>query len=140
LPPLPSGADAVNMGTRFVATAEAPVHENVKRQIVANGEHDTVLLSRKFSNTARVARNAVSEMALAVEQRTGTTFADVADLVSGERGRTAVLESGDMDGGLWWSGLSQAFVTDIPSCADLVARIVGEAEALLDRMSTPLWA
>jgi nitronate monooxygenase len=128
------GADAVNMGTRFVATQEAPVHPNVKAQLVANTEHDTVVLFRKFNNTARVARNAVSEEALSIEQIAGTSFADVAKLVSGQRGRTEVLDGGDMDGGMWWAGLSQALIEDVPSCAELVARIVAEAGQLVRRM------
>jgi NADH:quinone reductase (non-electrogenic) len=126
------GADAVNMGTRFLATREAPVHTNVKQQVVTNTEHDTVILFRKFANTARVARNEISEQALAIEQTPGSSFADLAELVSGQRGRAAVLEGGDLDGGLWWSGLSQALIHDVPSCAELVARIVDEAERLID--------
>jgi len=129
------GADAVNMGTRFVATQEAPVHPNVKQQIIANNEHDTVILFRKFNNTARVARNEVSEQALSIEGREGSTFADIAELVAGVRGREHVLERGEMNGGVWWAGLSQALVDDIPTCAELVARVVSDAEAILGRLS-----
>ncbi|MHA6758256.1 NAD(P)H-dependent flavin oxidoreductase [Streptacidiphilus sp. PAMC 29251] len=125
------GADAVNMGTRFVATREAPVHENVKRQIVANDERSTSVLFRKFQNTARVARNGVSEEVRAIEQRQDSTFADIADLVSGKRGRSEVLGRGDMEGGVWWAGQTQGLIDDIPSCADLVARITGEAEEII---------
>lgn len=74
------GASAVNMGTRFVATAEAPVHDNVKRQIVANDERSTRLVFRKFRNTSRVARNSVSDEFADIEARDGSTFADVAHL------------------------------------------------------------
>jgi NADH:quinone reductase (non-electrogenic) len=124
------GASAINMGTRFVATAEAPVHEAVKRQIVANDERSTVLVFRRFRNTARVARNAVSEEIVAIE--TGeATFDDIAHLASGERGRREVLRGGDVHGGMWWAGQSQGLIDDVPTCAELVGRIVSEAEELI---------
>src|SRR5690606_9449416 len=120
-------ADAVNMGTRFVATQEAPVHDNVKRQIVANDERATNLVFRKFRNTARVAKNAVSDTVIDIESRPESTFDDVAELVSGKRGRTRVLIEGDMDDGMWWAGQSQGLIHDVPSCRELVERIVTEA-------------
>jgi nitronate monooxygenase len=126
------GASAVNMGTRFVATVEAPVHDAVKRQIVANDERATTLVFRKFRNTARVASNAVSEEIRAIEDVEGTTFEDVAHLASGERGRQAVLSEGDVNGGLWWAGQAQALVHDVPTVAELVARTVADARALID--------
>ncbi|OZE87745.1 nitronate monooxygenase [Rhodococcus sp. 15-649-2-2] len=134
------GADAINMGTRFVATAEAPVHRNVKDRIVANTERDTNLIFRKFRNTARVAKNAVSDEILDVEKREGTTFEDIAALASGARGRQNVLAEGRMDDGLWWVGQSQALVTDILTCADVVKQIINDAEELIDRRLTGLVA
>ncbi|OZE37593.1 MULTISPECIES: nitronate monooxygenase family protein [unclassified Rhodococcus (in: high G+C Gram-positive bacteria)] len=134
------GADAINMGTRFVATAEAPVHRNVKDRIVANTERDTNLIFRKFRNTARVAKNAVSDEILDVEKREGTTFEDIASLASGARGRQNVLAEGRMDDGLWWVGQSQALVTDILTCADVVKQIINDAEELIDRRLTGLVA
>jgi len=125
------GADAVNMGTRFVATAESPVHPRVKEQIVSNDERSTVLVFRKFRNTARVARNSVSEQILAIEAQEGTTFADVAELASGVRGRSQVLVAGDVEGGMWWAGQAQGLIGDVPNCADLVSRIVHEAESII---------
>ena len=127
------GADAINMGTRFVATTEAGVHQNVKDQIVLNTERDTRLVFRKFRNTARVARNAVSEQIREIEDRPGTTFEDIASLASGARGRLSVLAEGNMDDGMWWAGQSQALVTEVLSCADVVQSIVAEAEDLLGR-------
>ena len=127
------GASAVNMGTRFVATREAPVHENVKQQLVANDERSTVLVFRSLRNTARVARNAVSEEIVRIEARPGAAFSDIADLASGSRGRTKVLEGGDVDGGLWWAGQSQGLIDDIPSCAELVERIMSEAADTISR-------
>jgi NAD(P)H-dependent flavin oxidoreductase YrpB (nitropropane dioxygenase family) len=134
------GASAINMGTRFMATVEAPVHQNVKMQIVANDEQATDLVFRKFRNTARVARNAVSQQIRAIEDQSGSTFSDIAELASGARGRDRVLAQGDVDGGLWWAGVSQGLIHDIPTCAELIARIIDEAAAVLDdiheRLST----
>jgi NAD(P)H-dependent flavin oxidoreductase YrpB (nitropropane dioxygenase family) len=133
------GAAAINMGTRFVATQEAPVHENVKQAIVANDEHATDLVFRKFGNTARVARNAISRQILAIETDPDTTFADVADLASGARGREQVLTQGDVDGGLWWAGISQGLIHDIPTCVDLINGLIAQArEIITDRLAAAI--
>jgi NAD(P)H-dependent flavin oxidoreductase YrpB (nitropropane dioxygenase family) len=126
------GASAVNMGTRFMATTEAPIHENVKRQIVANNERDTVLVFRQFHNSARVARNSVSETIREVGERPGATFDDVARL-AGARGRRAVLAEGDVEGGMWWAGQVQGLIHDVGPTHDIVDTIIAEAEALLRR-------
>lgn len=125
------GAEAVNMGTRFVATAEAPVHQNVKDQIVANSELDTIVVLREFDNTARVVRNAVSEEIAARSSAPGATFADIAGLASGERGRTRVLRDGDMDGGMWWAGQAQGLIESIAPCRQVIEDILTEAERLV---------
>ena len=125
------GASAINMGTRFVATVEAQVHENVKNQIVGNTERDTTLVFRKFRNTARVARNAISEEIRAIEQREDSTFDDIAHLASGARGRESVLAKGLMDDGMWWTGQSQALVNDVLTCQEVVDNIIAEADALI---------
>ena len=128
------GCDGVNMGTRFMATVEAPIHENVKKQIVANDERATNLIFRTLHNTARVAKNAISDEVVAIEKRGNATFADVKDLVAGVRG-AAVLDKGEMDAGIWSAGETQALIHDIPTCKDLVARITREAEAIIrDRL------
>jgi NADH:quinone reductase (non-electrogenic) len=127
------GASAINMGTRFVATVEADVHQNVKDQIVSNTELDTALVFRKFRNTARVARNAVSAEIREIEQQDGTAFADIAELASGARGREEVLANGRMDEGLWWTGQSQALVNEVLTCREVIERIVAEAEDLISR-------
>lgn len=124
------GCDAVNMGTRFMATVEAPIHENVKRQIVANDELATALILRTLHNTARVAKNAVSDEVVTIERRGHASFADVKELVAGTRG-AKVLDEGEMDAGIWSAGQSQALIHDIPTCPALVARIVREAEVLI---------
>ncbi len=125
------GADAVNMGTRFVATAEAPVHQAVKDQIVANDERATQIVFRAFGNTARVARNAISEEIARLEQREGATFDDVAALASGQRGRTNVLGEGRLDDGMWWASQAQGVIHDVPTVGDLVERMVAEASEIL---------
>lgn len=122
------GAEAVNMGTRFMATAEAPIHQNIKKRIVGATERDTDLLYRKFRNTARVARNAVSQEIRTIEARPDSTFADIAHLASGARGRKAAYNDGDPDGGVWTVGMAQGLIRDIPTCSDLVSRIVREAQ------------
>jgi nitronate monooxygenase len=133
------GADAVNMGTRFMATVEAPIHDNIKHRIVGATERDTHLLYRKFRNTARVARNAVSQEIRTLEAEPASTFADIAHLASGARGRQAAYRDGDPDGGVWTVGMSQALVRDVPTCADLVTRIVEEArEVISGRLATVL--
>ena len=123
------GADAVNMGTRFMCTAESPIHLRIKQQIVAGDELATDLIFRSYRNTARVARNGISQSVVALE-RDGRPFEDVRDLVAGVRGRT-VFESGDAEAGIWTAGLSQALIHDIPTCRALVGRIMGEAEEII---------
>lgn len=125
------GADAVNMGTRFVATTEAPVHENIKRQIVENSERSTNVVFRKFRNSARVAKNSVSDEILEIERQEGTTFANIAHLASGVRGRERALTNGEIDGGVWWAGQTQGLIRDVPDAGDLVQRIVAEAAAII---------
>jgi nitronate monooxygenase len=130
------GCDGANMCTRFMATVEAPIHEKVKQQIVANDERSTNLIFRTLHNTARVAKNAVSDEVVAIERRGNATFADVKDLVAGTRG-AGVLDQGDIDAGIWSAGQTQALIHDIPTCAVLVSRILREAEAIIrERLAT----
>jgi nitronate monooxygenase len=126
------GADAINMGTRFMATTEAPIHENVKRQIVLNDERATDLIYRKFHNTARVAKNAVSQEIVRISAEPDAKFEDIAHLASGARGRTNVMEGGDVDGGIWSAGMAQGLIHDIPTTAELVSRIVNEAVEIIN--------
>ncbi|WP_298175702.1 nitronate monooxygenase family protein [Saccharomonospora sp.] len=123
------GADGVNMGTRFVATQEAPVHDNVKRRLVEATELDTELIFRPLRNTARVASNDVSREVVRILDE-GGRFEDVRELVAGTRGRE-VLRTGDLDGGIWTAGTVQGLIHDIPTVAELIDRIVIEAEALI---------
>jgi nitronate monooxygenase len=125
------GADAVNMGTRFMATTEAPIHENVKNQIVANDERSTKVVFRKFRNSARVARNSISEEIAEIEAQDGTTFDNIAGLAAGARGRAEVLGKGDMDGGMWWASQAQGLIDEVASCAEVVAKIMADAEQVI---------
>ncbi|MFD0360453.1 NAD(P)H-dependent flavin oxidoreductase [Nocardia sp. GCM10030253] len=123
------GADGVNMGTRFLCTQESSIAQKVKEQIVANSERDTQLIFRTMHNTARVADNEISRKVVEIE-KAGGTFDDVRDLVSGARGRR-VFEEGDLDAGIWSAGLCQGLIHDIPTCAELISRMVAEAEELI---------
>ncbi|WP_168703264.1 NAD(P)H-dependent flavin oxidoreductase [Gordonia paraffinivorans] len=125
------GATAVNMGTRFIASDEAPVHPNVKQQIVRNDERATQLVFREFANTGRVARNTISEKIVEISSRPGATFDDIADLASGERGRSRVLRDGDIEGGLWWAGQSQGLIDSVEPCRVIVEDIVRTAAELI---------
>ncbi|MFI6871153.1 NAD(P)H-dependent flavin oxidoreductase [Nocardia sp. NPDC050406] len=124
------GADGVNMGTRFMCTQESAIHQSVKEQIVAHTERNTQLIFRTMHNTARVADNEISRKVVEIE-KAGGKFEDVRDLVAGARGRR-VFEEGDLDAGIWSAGQVQGLINDIPTCAELVSRMVTEAEALIN--------
>jgi nitronate monooxygenase len=123
------GAEGVNMGTRFMATEEAPIHRAVKERLVANTERDTDLLYRPLRNTARVARNGISRQVVGMLDE-GAEFSEIRHLVAGVRGRT-VYETGDLEAGVWSAGLVQGLIRDIPTVAELVERMVAEAENVI---------
>ncbi|WP_285236392.1 NAD(P)H-dependent flavin oxidoreductase [Spongiibacter taiwanensis] len=125
------GAEGINMGTRFVATKEAPVHEKVKQAMVEADERQTALIFRTLNNTARVFRNSIAEQVLEIERQDGETdFSDLQPLVAGARGRERVLEAGDTEDGIWTAGMVIGLINDIPSCAELIERMVTEARTL----------
>jgi NAD(P)H-dependent flavin oxidoreductase YrpB (nitropropane dioxygenase family) len=123
------GAEGINMGTRFCATREAPIHPNIKQALVASSERDTRLIFRTLHNTARVLRNAVSTEVVETERR-GCRFDDIRHLVAGQRGRAA-LATGDADGGIVAAGQVVGLIDDVPSCADLIERMVAECRVRL---------
>jgi NAD(P)H-dependent flavin oxidoreductase YrpB (nitropropane dioxygenase family) len=125
------GADAINMGTRFCASVEAPIHDGIKQAMIANDERSTQLIFRTLRNTARVASNAVSR-AVVEKERAGCEFEDIRELVAGVRGR-AGLENGDPEHGIWTAGQIMGLIHDIPSVAELISRIIGDAEAIIAR-------
>ena len=123
------GCEGVNMGTRFLATQEAPVHDGIKQKIVEMDETQTQLIFRKFRNTARVYKNAVAEKVAEIEAA-GGEFKDVHAYVSGAKQEEA-WSTGNIDAGMVTAGMSGAFVTDVPTCQDLVTRIVSDARAII---------
>ncbi len=129
------GAEGVTMGTRFMLTQEAPIHETIKQALIAGTERDTDVIFRPFRNTARVFRNAVSAEVIERQAQPGATFEDVRELVSGARGRKA-LETGQIDAGLVWAGMGIGLMDDIPTCAVLIERIVAECRQSLARATT----
>ncbi|WP_095156634.1 nitronate monooxygenase family protein [Pseudomonas sp. Irchel 3E13] len=126
------GAEGVNMGTRFCATREAPIHEAIKRFLVENDERATHLIFRRFHNTGRVARNSVSDEVVRLSQAAEATFEDIRGYVSGAKGREA-LETGNLDAGLVWAGQIQGLIRDVPSCEELLERMVSDARDIINR-------
>ena len=125
------GGEAIVMGTRFMATKEAGVHQNVKDKMTEADELSTNLMFRTMHNTARVFKNSVSSEVVEIESTGTATFEDVKDLVAGQRGRV-VFEEGDLEHGIWSAGISVARVKDIPSCEEMVSRLVTDAKNIID--------
>jgi len=123
------GADGVNMGTRFLCTAESPIDPRIKEAIVAASELDTELIFRPLRNTSRVAANAVAREVVQV-LADGGQFEDVRELVAGTRGRR-VYDEGDPEAGVWSVGMVQGLIHDIPTCAELIDAMVTEAAAIV---------
>ncbi|MDD5332681.1 MAG: nitronate monooxygenase family protein [Rhodoferax sp.] len=125
------GADGMNMGTRFIATKEAPVHEKVKQAIVAASELDTRLVMRPLRNTERVLHNAAVDRLLAKEAALGANlkFDDIIEEVAGVYPR--IMQQGDMEAGAWSCGMVAGLIHDIPSVKELVERIMLEAESII---------
>jgi NADH:quinone reductase (non-electrogenic) len=124
------GADGINMGTRFCATKEAPIHDNVKQAYVDNDERGSFLIFRNFKNTARVGKSPVSEEVVRRLAKPEAKFEDVRELVAGTAGKE-LLETGDLSKGVFWAGMVQGLIHDIPTCEELISRIVADAEAIV---------
>ena len=124
------GAEGINMGTRFCATKESPIHDNVKNKYVENDERGTNLIFRNFRNTARVGKSDVSDEVVKRLAKPDAKFEDVAELVSGAAGKQ-VLQSGDLSGGMFWAGMVQGLIHDIPSVQELMDQIMDEANDIL---------
>ena len=130
------GADGMNMGTRFIATQEAPVHDNVKRAIVAASELDTRLVMRPLRNTERVLNNAAVERLLDKERSLGAklSFADIIGEVAGVYPK--IMQDGEMDAGAWSCGMVAGLIDDIPTVKQLIDRIMAQAHAIIhDRLA-----
>lgn len=127
------GAEGVNMGTRFMATQEAPIHRNVKQAIVDATERDTRLIFRTLRNSSRVLRNDVVDKVLATEyQPGGCSFEDLKPLVAGAKGKVA-METGDIQAGVITAGLVSGLIHDIPTCAQLLEAMVEDCRRHLQR-------
>ena len=129
---LAMGADGMNMGTRFIATKEAPVHENVKKALVDASELDTRLIMRSLRNTERVLNNANVERIAEIEREKGPrlTIEDIHDQVAGIYPK--IMIEGDMDAGAWSCGMVAGLIRDIPSVKELIDRIMAQAEQIVD--------
>jgi nitronate monooxygenase len=125
------GADGINMGTRFIATKEAPVHENVKQAIVAASELDTRLVMRPLRNTERVLRNAAVDRLIEKEKALGANlkFEDIIDEVAGVYPK--IMQDGAMDAGVWSCGMVAGLIHDVPTCQELIDAIMAQAEAII---------
>jgi nitronate monooxygenase len=123
------GAQGINMGTRFMCTKEAPIHDNIKQALAGAGERDTNLIFRTMRNTSRVFKNKVSDEVVAMEKK-GAAFEDVKHLVAGVKGRGA-MTSGNVDGGIISAGMVIGLIKDVPSCKELIERIVRECREAL---------
>ena len=126
------GADGINMGTRFCATQEAPIHDNVKQKYVENDERGTNLIFRNFRNTARVGKSDISDEVVKRLSKPDAKFEDVAKLVSGAAGKE-VLQTGDLNGGMFWAGMIQGLIHDIPTVQVLMDGIMKDAEAIIEK-------
>ena len=126
------GAEGINMDTRFCATTEAPIHDHVKQQYLNNDERGTHLIFRNFHNSARVGKSEVSDEVARRLAKPGAVFEDVRELVAGASGRE-LLKTGDLSKGVFWAGMVQGLIHDIPSCRELIERIILEAETILDQ-------
>jgi nitronate monooxygenase len=133
---LAMGAEGINMGTRFIATQEAPVHDNVKQAIVNASELDTRLIMRSLRNTERVLNNAAVEKVMEIEQTKGDELGieDIAQLVGGVYPK--IMREGDLDAGPWSCGMVAGLIHDIPTCQALIDRIMTEAtESIQGRLA-----
>jgi nitronate monooxygenase len=123
------GAQGINMGTRFMCTREAPIHDNIKQALVKAGERDTNLILRTMRNTSRVLKNKVSDEVVAMEKK-GAAFEDIKHLVAGVKGRHA-MTNGEVDTGIVSAGMVVGLINDVPSCKELIDRIVRECREAL---------
>ena len=125
------GAEGINMGTRFIATQEAPVHDNVKQAIVAASELDTRLIMRSLRNTERVLRNAAVDKLLEKERTLGASlkFADILHEVAGVYPR--IMKDGDLDAGAWSCGMVAGLIHDVPTVKELIDRIMAQADQII---------
>ncbi|HVX18249.1 MAG TPA: nitronate monooxygenase family protein [Acidimicrobiales bacterium] len=126
------GADGINMGTRFCATREAPIHPDLKQVYLDADELGTNLIFRSLHNTARVGKSDVSDEVVRRLNEQGASFRDVAELVAGTSG-AEVIHTGDLSRGIYWASLAQGLIHDIPTVAELIDRIVTDADEIITK-------
>uniref|UniRef100_A0A7S3YLF3 Nitronate monooxygenase domain-containing protein n=2 Tax=Lotharella globosa TaxID=91324 RepID=A0A7S3YLF3_9EUKA len=127
------GAEGLNMGTRFMATKEAPIHDNIKQALVKGDEKSTTLVMRSVRNTERVYKNSVAKQVQEIEKKKPGDFMAFRHLVRGENYRKSFQETGDAENSVWSCGISMALIDDIPSCQDLIETIVKDAEEIISK-------
>jgi nitronate monooxygenase len=126
------GAEGINMGTRFMLTQESPLHPALKERFVQASERDTVLIGRSYRDSSRVMRNSVSDKVLELEKQGGVTHHDLLPLIGAKQWMDA-MASGDVEGGAIPLGISVGLANDLPTCAELIARIVSEARSIVEQ-------
>jgi len=133
---LAMGAEGINMGTRFMATVEAPIHQKIKQCLVDASERDTTHIFRSLHNTERVYKNQKAKLVQDIEAQSPGDFTAIKEHVSGELYRQAFQETGDAENSVWSCGQSIGLIEDIPTCDELIKTIMKDAEDILDRMSS----
>ncbi len=124
------GAEGINMGTRFMITREAPVHDNVKQALIAANELRTTLILRTLKNSNRVYNNSVAKKVIEIESKGGATIDDLAPFISGQKNRK-VMEEGDIEYGTWSAGMVAGLIHDIPTANELIQKIMADAEKII---------
>jgi nitronate monooxygenase len=127
------GADGVNMGTRFMATREAPIEDGIKKALVEGDERSTTLVMKTVGNTERVYKNAVAKEVQRIESRNPGKIEAIRHLVSGENYRKSFQETGDPNSSVWSAGIVMGLIDDVPTCEELIDRMVRDAEAIIQR-------
>lgn len=125
------GAEGINMGTRFMATKEAPIHPNIKQALVDGNELSTTHVFRSLKNTERTYKNSTSLKVVEIEKEHPGDFSKIAHLVKGVGYKKSFQETGDTDDSVWSAGIVMGLIDDIPSCEELVNRVVAEAEDVI---------
>lgn len=127
------GAQGISMGTRFMATVEAPVHQNIKNAIVKADINSTILVMRSVKNTERAYKNKAAEEVLKIEKEFPGDFSKIKHLVSGAVYKKVFKETGNVDEGVWSAGLCMALIDDIPTCKEVIEKIVNDAEDIIQK-------
>ena len=132
------GADGVNMGTRFMATKEAPIHDGIKKALVNGNEHSTTLVMQSLGNTERVFKNDVAMEVRAIEKKNPGKIEAIRHLVSGENYRKSFQETGDANSSVWSAGIVMGLIDDVPTCDELIKRMVRDAETIIKQRMNSL--